>query len=346
MAEPLVAYTDGACKGNPGPGGWAWAVPGGAFASGFDAHTTNQRMEIAAALEAVRALDGRLEIVSDSTYVVHCFRDRWWEGWLRKNWVNSQKKPVANRDLWEPLIDLVVSRGDVTFRWVKGHSGDPMNDLVDRLAVEASEQQVGRSGDEPPTDLGPPDRVGGHVTEGAPAEEASFASVLVGHPIVVLGHRPPELGGYEENALASAVRARLVEIIKAKLELEPELRVVSGLRLGAEMLGAEAAVLAGVPFVAVLPYPDPESVWPATSQRRFRELIAKADDMVLLQKKVPASKQQAGAALARRDAWLARNAAEAILVWDGEDAALGRLFRSLEDHLGDDVWVLDPTALS
>ena len=96
-------------------------------------------MEIRAVLEALRALPGLVVVVSDSTYVVNCFRDRWWEGWLRKGWVNSKRQPVANRDLWEPLVTLVRSREDeVAFRWVKGHSGDPMNDLVDRLAVEAA----------------------------------------------------------------------------------------------------------------------------------------------------------------------------------------------------------------
>ena len=100
--------------------------------------TTNQRMEISAVLEAVRTLEGPLEIVSDSTYVVNCFRDRWWEGWEARNWMNKAKKPIANQDLWQPLIDHYKERGDVTFRWVKGHSGDEMNDLVDRLAVEES----------------------------------------------------------------------------------------------------------------------------------------------------------------------------------------------------------------
>jgi ribonuclease HI len=95
-------------------------------------------MELRAALEAVRALDGALVVVSDSTYVVNCFRNLWWRGWLDRDWTNSAKKPVANRDLWEPLITLVRDRGDVTFRWVKGHSGDPMNELVDQLAVAAS----------------------------------------------------------------------------------------------------------------------------------------------------------------------------------------------------------------
>ena len=145
--ETTIAYTDGACSGNPGPGGWAWAVPGGRYASGFEAHTTNQRMEITAAYEAVRALEGPLEVVSDSTYVVHCFRDRWHEGWARRGWTNSQRKPVANRDLWEPFIALVLDRGDVTFRWVKGHGTDPWNEIVDQLAVEAALTQVGRSGD-------------------------------------------------------------------------------------------------------------------------------------------------------------------------------------------------------
>jgi ribonuclease HI len=133
----LEVWTDGACSGNPGPGGWAWATEDGRQASGGAPATTNQRMEITAALEAVRALGGPLVVVSDSTYVVNCFRDGWWKGWLARGWVNSAKKPVANRDLWEPLVDAVRENGEISFRWVKGHSGDPMNDLVDRLAVEA-----------------------------------------------------------------------------------------------------------------------------------------------------------------------------------------------------------------
>jgi len=145
--EGVVVYTDGACLGNPGPGGWAWAVPGGAFASGAEARSTNQRMEITAAYEAVRAHPGGpVQVVSDSTYVVNCFRDGWWEGWLKRGWVNTARKPVANRDLWEPFVELVRARGDVSFRWVKGHSGHPMNDLVDALAVEAAQTQRPRVG--------------------------------------------------------------------------------------------------------------------------------------------------------------------------------------------------------
>lgn len=143
MADVTVVYTDGACSGNPGPGGWGWAVaPDGQLrGSGGDAATTNQRMELLAVLEALRALGagseaGPIEVVSDSTYVVNCFRDGWWKNWRRNGWKNAKKQPVANTDLWEPLVGL-VERSDVSFRWVKGHSGEPMNDLVDRLAVAA-----------------------------------------------------------------------------------------------------------------------------------------------------------------------------------------------------------------
>jgi len=144
----LTVWTDGACSGNPGPGGWAWATEDGRYASGGAPLTTNQRMEIQAALEAIRALDGPLVVVSDSTYVVNCFRDRWWQGWLARGWMTSAKKPVANRDLWEPLVTAVRDRGNITFRWVKGHSGDRMNDLVDQLAVQAGQAQT-RSSSQP-----------------------------------------------------------------------------------------------------------------------------------------------------------------------------------------------------
>lgn len=108
--------------------------------------TTNQRMELMAAAKAVEALDGPLEVRSDSIYVVNCFNKRWYEKWLANGWKNSTKQPVANRDLWEPFIASVLARGDVTFRWVKGHSDDPMNDLVDAMAVEAAQTQTARTG--------------------------------------------------------------------------------------------------------------------------------------------------------------------------------------------------------
>jgi ribonuclease HI len=335
---PTVVYTDGACLGNPGPGGWAWAVPDGPFASGADERTTNQRMEICAALEAARALPRPLRIVSDSTYVVNCFRDGWWVGWEKRGWLNKAKKPVANRDLWEPLIELYkVARGELTFDWVKGHSGDPMNDLVDRLAVEAATTQQGRSGEGRPTDLGPAD------APAAKAPSTGGPALPDGHRLLVAGLRPPELGGYDPNPVADEVRRRLVDILQAKAKLHPDLLVVTGLGLGAEQLGAEAAAEAGVPYVAALPYPDPDEVWPAASRARYRELRDGATAVVTLQSKRPTSRQQAGGAIARRDAWLARSVAEAVVVWDGEEDRAGKLVRSLVVQLGEEeVWVVEP----
>lgn len=130
-----TVWTDGACLGNPGPGGWAWATRDGRSGSGGEERSTNQRMELRAVLEAMEALEGPLAVVSDSTYVVNCFRDGWWKGWQRRGWRNSKGEPVANQDLWRPIVDKALERR-VSFSWVKGHSGDVMNELVDRLALE------------------------------------------------------------------------------------------------------------------------------------------------------------------------------------------------------------------
>jgi ribonuclease HI len=177
--ERTSVYTDGACLGNPGPGGWAWAVTGGRWRSGAEARTTNQRMEIMAALDAARVLDGPLEVVSDSTYVVNCFRRDWWKKWVVNGWLSSARQPVANKDLWEPLVDLYrAAPGRLEFRWVKGHSTDPFNDLVDRLAVAAATAQRGGEGDQPPTagSLGPSD-VPGRPPRQAPSGPSASPSV-------------------------------------------------------------------------------------------------------------------------------------------------------------------------
>jgi len=123
-------------------------VPDGPWAAGAAADTTNNRMELQAVLEALAALEGcdPVEVVTDSTYIVHCFEQRWWAGWQRRNWRNSKKEPVKNRDLWEPLIEQVLARG-VAFRWVKGHSADPWNDAADLLATAAADTQGGTRGD-------------------------------------------------------------------------------------------------------------------------------------------------------------------------------------------------------
>ncbi|HEY3239526.1 MAG TPA: RNase H family protein, partial [Acidimicrobiia bacterium] len=284
MSDRSIVYTDGACSGNPGPGGWAWAVaPDGPYAAGAEAHSTNQRMEITAVLEAVRALEGPLEVRSDSTYVVNCFRDRWWEKWLAKGWVSSQRKPVANRDLWEPLIDLYrADPARLDFVWVKGHGEDLMNDVVDRLAVEAATTQQARSGEHLPdvAELGPPDAVSSGAPR-APDSSGTPGSLPAGRDrrlppgrlLAVFGHRPPELGGYGDNPTAKAVQDRLTEILTAKRQLHPDLHVVSGLALGAETLGAEAALDAGVPVVAVQPFPEPDAMWPRASRDRYARLL-------------------------------------------------------------------------
>ena len=336
MAAVTTVYTDGACSGNPGPGGWAWVVPNGPTDSGGEAPTTNQRMELMAVLDAIRTLDGPLEIVSDSTYVVNCFRDRWWEGWIRRGWLNNQKKPVANRDLWEPLIELYQQR-DVTFRWVKGHSGDPWNDEADRLAVAAAQGQ--RTGPAEASETRPGSKPG-------PSDPARPASEIEGHAVVVMGHRPPELGGYGENLFATAVRGRLRAVIEAKASMHDDLVVISGMNLGAETLGVEAAAEASVPYEAILPFPDPDSRWPSDSQRTFRSLSSGARAIRTLERKVPDTNQKIAGSFRRREAWMRRNADEAIVVWDGNDGAIGKSVRSLQDELGEEnVWVINPNEL-
>ena len=137
----MIVYTDGACTGNPGPGGWAAIILDGGeerIVTGADSPTTNQRMELTGAVEGLAAIAGRrrVHLSSDSAYVVNCFRDRWWEGWQRNGWLNAGKQPVANRDLWERLI-AETQRHEVIWHKVKGHSGEPLNERVDALARAA-----------------------------------------------------------------------------------------------------------------------------------------------------------------------------------------------------------------
>lgn len=142
MVPPdVIVYCDGACSGNPGPGGWAAIVidaPLELVVSGGERPTTNQRMELRAAIEGLASIAGRrrVRVHSDSAYVVNCFRERWWERWERSGWVNSGKQAVANRDLWERLL-AETRRHDVDWRKVRGHSGDPLNERADALARAA-----------------------------------------------------------------------------------------------------------------------------------------------------------------------------------------------------------------
>lgn len=139
MADPVVIYTDGACKRNPGPGGWgAWLRSGTheRELSGGAAETTNNRMELTAVIEALRALKRPCEVAlyTDSQYVRQGITE-WIVNWKRRGWQTADKKPVKNSDLWKAL-DLEVGRHTVSWHWVKGHAGDPGNEKADALANE------------------------------------------------------------------------------------------------------------------------------------------------------------------------------------------------------------------
>ena len=136
----VEAWTDGGCKPNPGPGGWAAILRFGAHErelSGAEAMTTNNRMELTAAAAALEALTRRCRVVlhTDSEYVRNGVT-RWSTGWVRRNWRNAAGDPVANMDLWRRLLDA-AARHEVEWRWVRGHAGDVMNERADRLATRA-----------------------------------------------------------------------------------------------------------------------------------------------------------------------------------------------------------------
>ena len=144
MEPEVEIFTDGACSGNPGPGGWAALLRAGEREreiSGGERLTTNQRMELRAALEGLKALKRptRVALYSDSAYLVSCFREGWWKKWESNGWKNAGKKPVANDDLWKELIRLNHLH-DVDWRKVKGHSGHVENERVDLLARRECEK--------------------------------------------------------------------------------------------------------------------------------------------------------------------------------------------------------------
>lgn len=136
--EKVVIYTDGACSGNPGPGGWGTILIYKNVKkeiSGYMENTTNNIMEITAVIEGLKLLkyECEVEIYSDSAYVVNAFNNHWIEGWRKKNWINSSKEPVKNKELWQELYDL-TKQHDVKFIKVKGHSDNEYNNRCDELA--------------------------------------------------------------------------------------------------------------------------------------------------------------------------------------------------------------------
>lgn len=133
----VVIYTDGACKGNPGPGGWgAWLKSGTHEKElwGGEPRTTNNRMELTAVIEALASLKKRCSVViyTDSEYVRNGITT-WIHGWKSRGWLTADKKPVKNVELWQRL-DALAKEHEVTWRWVKGHAGDPGNERADQLA--------------------------------------------------------------------------------------------------------------------------------------------------------------------------------------------------------------------
>ena len=137
--KKVEIFTDGACSGNPGPGGWGAILRYGdkeKELSGGEKDTTNNRMELTACIEALSALKEACEVVltTDSQYVINGITKGWAESWRKNNWIKSDKKPALNSDLWEQLLNL-IEKHHVTFNWIKGHAGHPENERCDTLAV-------------------------------------------------------------------------------------------------------------------------------------------------------------------------------------------------------------------
>lgn len=138
--EIVEIYTDGACSGNPGPGGWAAVLIYKGIKkeiSGFEENTTNNRMELKAAIEGLKALKRpcKVNLYSDSSYLINAFNEGWIEKWQKNNWIKSDKTPVENQDLWKELLE-VSKPHQINWIKVKGHSDNEYNNLCDRLATE------------------------------------------------------------------------------------------------------------------------------------------------------------------------------------------------------------------
>jgi len=140
--QDVIIYTDGACKGNPGPGGWAAILECKGTEkelSGGEPQCTNNRMELMAVLKGLEALTKpcNVTIISDSKYVVDSVNKRWLFNWPKRGWRNSLNEPTPNRELWERLL-VLLQHHKVTFQWVKGHANNPKNERCDELAVAES----------------------------------------------------------------------------------------------------------------------------------------------------------------------------------------------------------------
>ena len=142
--KTVTLYTDGACSGNPGPGGWGAILEYNGREkelSGGEKSTTNNRMELTAVIEGLKALKEPciVELFSDSKYVIDGLSKGWAEGWRKNGWKKADKKPALNPDLWGQLLDLVAQH-QVRYHWVKGHAENPKNNRCDEMAVEQSQK--------------------------------------------------------------------------------------------------------------------------------------------------------------------------------------------------------------
>lgn len=147
--QSIEIFADGACSGNPGPGGWGTILRSGMHEkelSGYEAETTNNRMELTAAIAGLEALKRpcRVRLTTDSEYLKRGMTE-WVTGWIRRDWKNSQKQPVANRDLWERLVEL-SNRHQIEWHWVRGHAGHAENERCDALARAAIADGRSRKG--------------------------------------------------------------------------------------------------------------------------------------------------------------------------------------------------------
>ena len=152
--KTVLLYTDGACSGNPGPGGWGCVLSFQGKTKELSGHmpsTTNNRMEIFAVISGLGALKEpcKVEVYSDSAYTVNAFNEHWIDNWQTNGWMNSKKQPVENSDLWKLLLQIIrVKKHDVTFHKVKGHADDPLNNRCDELATAAIKEYRRMNGEE------------------------------------------------------------------------------------------------------------------------------------------------------------------------------------------------------
>ena len=206
MSETVTIHTDGACTGNPGPGGFAAIIQISSAETttitGGDPATTNNRMELSAIIEAIRILnsmpamhDCPITVRTDSQYIVNAFKEDWIDRWERNGWRTAKSKPVANQDLWRDLLQQ-IEHHSISWVWVKGHSGDAMNEKCDRLA--RAEAAYAPCTDRYWTSTGTPRSVDRH-DPGTPAADAADAT--------------PEPAGKNPDAVAIAMMRAMPRIL-------------------------------------------------------------------------------------------------------------------------------------